>query len=265
MFKLHIRFVFYITLLLASISLNAKTLKVASDYWCPFICDNASSPGILIEVINEIALSNHLLLDIKIIPLSRALKMADHGEIDIVLALTQQHVKEFNLQQSHEIFGGWYNDFYALNDTAKRLLNEPDSKILSAIFRKYNRIGLIKGYEYGDNLDKLFAEHPNNLYYSTGNAPLKRNIKLLQKGRIDFLLDSRFNLDYQLSRLQIHDVVRVTTEGTLTPLYLGFNAQISHDVITLFDDGINSLQASGKLNEILKTYHTESWYLANNF
>ena len=100
---------------------------------------------------------------------------------------------------------------------------------------------------------------------TTGNAPLKRNIKLLQKGRIDFLLDSRFNLDYQLSGLHIHDVVRVTTEGTLTPLYLGFNTQISHDVITLFDDGINSLQASGKLNDILKKYHTESWYSANNF
>ena len=81
MFKQHIRFVFYITLFLASISLNAKTVKVTSDYCCPFICDNASSPGILIEVMNEIALSNHLLLDIKIIPLSRALKMADHGEL----------------------------------------------------------------------------------------------------------------------------------------------------------------------------------------
>ncbi|WP_372768448.1 substrate-binding periplasmic protein [Pseudoalteromonas sp.] len=260
MFKARLHFFFYTLLFLSSISLNAKTLTVASDYWCPFICDNVRHPGILVEVINEIALRNHLLLEIQIMPLSRALKMAKQGDVDIVLALTKQHITEFHLQQSHQVFGGWYNDFYALQDKATRLMNESQTDMLSAIFRDNNRIGLIKGYEYGNVLNKLFAEYPNNLYHSTGNAPLTRNIKLLQKGRIDFLLDSRFNLDYQLARSNIHDIVRVTTEGSLTPLYLGFNPHISHDVINLFDNGIIHLQIAGKLNHILKKYNTETWY-----
>ena len=88
---------------------------------------------------------------------------------------------------------------------------------------------------------------------------MKRNIRLLQKGRIDFLLDSRFNLNYLLSELN-HNIVRVANEGNLTPLYIGFNAQFNDQVITLFDNGIAQLKTDGKLQWILNQYNTEPWY-----
>lgn len=252
------RVLFFTVLLLASFYSNAKTLRVASDYWCPFICDNRHSPGILIEIVNEIALNNQLLLDIEILPLSRALKMAAKGDVDIVLALTQQHISEFKLKKSNEVFGGWYNDFYTLIDTAEQLTHE--AKSVQSILNHNNRIGLIKGYHYGDNLEAQFVTQANNVHYSTGSAPLKRNIKLLQKGRIDFLLDSRFNLEYLLSQLNMHNVVRVATEGELTPLYIGFNAHLNDQLVTLFDNGIDQLKSNGKLERILRRYKTEAWY-----
>jgi len=258
MYQSLFRFSLFILLSFSCISLNAKTLRVASDYWCPFICDNRHAPGILIEIINEIALNNQLLLDIQIMPLSRALKMATQNEVDIVLALTQQHISEFKLKRSNATFGGWYNDFYTLNQAANQTSKQ--AYTVPFIFNNNHRIGVIKGYHYGNKLEKLLTKQSDSVYYSTGNAPLKRNIRLLQKGRIDFLLDSRFNLNYLLSELNLHNIVRVATEGNLTPLYIGFNAHFNDQVITLFDNGIAQLKTDGKLQRILNQYNTEPWY-----
>jgi ABC-type amino acid transport substrate-binding protein len=63
-----------------------------------------------------------------------------------------------------------------------------------------------------------------------------------------------------LSELNLHNIVRVATEGNLTPLYIGFNAQFNDQVITLFDNGIAQLKTDGKLQRILNQYNTEPWY-----
>ena len=89
---------------------QAKVLVVASDEWCPYICDDTHLPGFLVEIVTEIAASNGVTVKFALTPLARALDLSQKGEVDILLGLTLQHINDFKLQKSHLSFGGLYND-----------------------------------------------------------------------------------------------------------------------------------------------------------
>lgn len=95
-----LRKIIYISLFLLSIlhsNSRAQTLNIASDIWCPYICDNKETPGILVEVLNELAKVKKLTINFEVIPLSRSLIMASRSEVDIILAVTKSHITDYKL------------------------------------------------------------------------------------------------------------------------------------------------------------------------
>lgn len=245
---------------------QATTLVVASDEWCPYVCNNDTLPGFLLEVVTEIAANNGIKVRFHLSPLARALDLAEKGQVDILLALTAQHITDFNLQQSDMTFGGFYNDFYVRSSEAWRFttLDDLDAKLKSNAI-----LGTINGYQYGSKISKLLAENVNHVFPASGSSPLQKQLKMLKMGRLDILLDSRFTVQYQLSRLlnasaQVKSPSRSTivyagTEGGFAPLFLGFSPLLSKAQMQVFDNGLIALRKSGRLKKILLKYGVTDW------
>ncbi len=54
---------------------QAKVLVVASDEWCPYICDDTHLPGFLVEIVTEIAASNGVKANFILTPLLAAISV----------------------------------------------------------------------------------------------------------------------------------------------------------------------------------------------
>jgi polar amino acid transport system substrate-binding protein len=231
-------------------------LNIASDIWCPYICDSKEQPGILVEVLREIAKVKKITIHFEIMPLSRSLILANKSEVDIVLAITESHALAYSLKQSKEYYGGWHNDFYISTKTkwSPDKLNDLDS-----FLNKGEILGIIKGYEYGEFIDKLKHKYSANIHQATGNSPLENNIKMLQKGRISALLDSRYNVEYEIKKNNVVDIIYAGSEGSFVPLFLGYSPTIDASVIDNIDDGFLIIRQKGILLKILDKYGVSDW------
>ncbi len=237
-------------------SVHAKTLVIASDVWCPYICDDHALPGFVVEIMNEIANSNDLKLQLAIIPLARALDLAHKNEVDILLALPSQSIANAGLQQSHASFGGIYNDFFVTQELDWQFKGIEN---LAAQLKNNLILGAINGYQYGDEIARLLKENPENVFSASGDSPLQKQLKMLQMGRVDILLDSRFTVQYQLSKLPNNTIIYAGTHGGFTPLFLGFSSSLSKELVHVFDQGLVVLRQSGRLEQILAKYGIDDW------
>lgn len=235
---------------------RAQTLNIASDIWCPYICDNKATPGILVEALNEIAKVKEITVKFEIIPLSRSLIMASRSEIDIILAVTKSHLTDYKLQSSKQYYGGWQNDFYISNkvDWAPSELND-----LETFLNSGKTLGIIKGYEYGPHINSLKLKYASRIHQATGDSPLTKNIEMVQRGRISALLDSRYNIEYEMNKNNIVDLIYVRSEGSFVPLFLGFSPTTPPEVIKTIDDGLALIRHKGILKEILEKYGVSDW------
>jgi len=238
-----------------------KTLVVTSDEWCPYVCDDEALPGFLVEVVKEIAQKNKIKITFSLTPLARALNLAEKGKVDILLALTPQHITDYQLQQSQLSFGGLYNDFYVQAESSWRF---QDINNLKSYLKNNAILGTINGYQYGETVDGFIKDNSEHVFSASGNSPLTKQLRMLKMGRLDILLDSRFTVQYQLTKLQEKDIIYAGTQGDFTPLLLGFSSSLSKELINLFDQGLITLRQSGRLQQILAKYGTLDWHLAEH-
>jgi len=246
-------------LICLSTSVTAKqyrTLSVSSDEWCPYVCNNDALPGFLVEVVKEIAHDNKIKINFSFIPLARALNLAQKGKVDILLALTPQHITDYQLQSSQLSFGGLYNDFYV---TAEQKWRFKSIKDLEKQLKNGVVLGTINGYQYGEVVDLLLKDNSQHIFSASGYSPLTKQLEMLKMGRLDILLDSRFTVQYLLNQLQEKNIVHAGTQGDFTPLFLGFSPSVSKEVTNIFDQGLVTLRQSGRLNKILAKYGITDW------
>jgi len=243
-------------LLIFTVKVQAETLNIASDIWCPYVCDNKEAPGVLVEVLREVAKVKKIQMRFEVIPLSRSLIMARRSKVDLVLAITAEHILEYKLQRSTLSYGGWRNDFY-ISTKHNWVFNKPQD--IEFFLKAGESLGLIKGYEYGPFVDKLKLKYAANIYQSTGNSPLANIIEMLQKGRITALLDSRFNVEYEMKKNNHDDIMYAGSEGGFVPLFLGYSPTISSKTINTIDAGLVFIRNKGILKGILEKYGISDW------
>ncbi|MEW6982047.1 substrate-binding periplasmic protein [Colwelliaceae bacterium 6471] len=236
--------------------LASNTLNIASDIWCPYVCDKKDSPGILIEVINLIAKEEQIKISFTVLPLIRSLKHIEVKELDAVLALTPMHIDKFNLKPSQQYFGGWQNDFYVHNSSNWKFTSIDDLKLHLG---QGNTLGLIKGYEYGKEIDNLKHSPNSKVYLATGSSPLSTALHMLDKQRIAVLVDSRFNVEYEIKKEKLFNLKYVGSEGDFIPLYIGYHRSVDKETIKKIDLGLMKMRKSGQLRSILDKYGAPDW------
>ncbi|KVX00098.1 substrate-binding periplasmic protein [Shewanella frigidimarina] len=234
----------FVLLSIFSIHAHAAPIRIASDIWCPYICDNQT--GYVVELTRRAFEIQGQPVEFQIFPYKRALIELQRNNIDAVLALTSSAIVENKLINADVIVGYNSNDFYTLVDS-----NETFEQITD--LNNTQQAAIVTGYHYGVELDAWFSAHANT-YFASGRDPLAMNIIRLVKGRHSVIIDNKNVIEYTASQLNLVQQLRYAgTIGKPVPLYVGFSQQNKANAIT-FANGIDMLKANGEYQQIMNKY-----------
>lgn len=148
--------------------------------WPPFTPNamGLTETGLSYDIVSEVARRIGADFQLELFPQNRALQMLKSGERDGMTVISKNAEREAYLLFSDPIFqkrGLIYHDKARLPAFA---WSRPDD--LAG-----RKIGLVSGHNYGDELEKFFAAHADDVEYVTS---IEQNFQKLALGRIDLLL-----------------------------------------------------------------------------
>lgn len=229
---------------------ETEQIVIASDIWCPYVC--ADNSGYFVELTQQAFASVGVSTKFETIPFQRALRLAQADRIHAVLAVSPEHIGKASLQDSDLILGQYANDFYVHSTSHWQYssLVELNNKTIASIL----------GYDYGDKLNSLLAKSPTS-FRASGETPLKTNLNLLQKDRVDILIGNRYVIEYTAKKFDYYDDIKFAgSEGISTPLFVGFSHKdLEQNYASKFAEGIQNIKESGQYQAILDKYHIEPW------
>ena len=219
----------------AMLAEQPKSIKLAGTHWCPYTCSYQKFSGFVTEYVQELLSREGIELKVDIMPWEVALKKVQQGEYDGLITATPEEAPGL-------LFTRFPVDiqtscFYVLKDS--------DWQYDDTSSLKSQRLGVIKGYAYGDRLDKWLGqpEHSPNIYVSRSQKPLNDLLNQLKVGSISSFVEDRYVLSHFLYRFK-EPILPIKQVGCLTanPFYVAFNPRSPHSdvVIKLLSDSLGS-------------------------
>ncbi|MEO4046750.1 transporter substrate-binding domain-containing protein [Pseudomonas sp. CAU 1711] len=243
-------------LLLVDIGVNAASLEVVADEWCPINCrPEDAAPGYAIEILNAVFAQDEI--DYRVLPWKRAVHNVKKGTSAAAIGAGSDITEREGLQVGQEPIGLIYDCLYVASGNPARYRGNADD--LNSI----KRLGIALGYVYEDGF-KEWIERPDNapkLFITSGDQPSMRNLRKLVDGSLDGMIEAGVVMDYQLLRTGLAQQVISAGCDTPQPIYMAFGPKgTKGDVlIEAFDKGMADLRHSGRLGEILRKYGVRDW------
>ena len=244
---------FLISLILYSTSAMADTITIVADNWCPYNCEpNSPEPGYGIEIAEHVFDAAGHEVKYKILSWNRAIQEVREGKYNAVIGASKEDARDFVFPE--EEFGISKVVFFAKKGSSWRFNG---LKSLSNV-----KIGLVKDYIYGEELDKFFRENQNLVQYVYGDDPYSINIKKLLEGKIDVTVEDPYVILLKARKMGVNDqIIKVGDFGSGQKLYIAFSPVItkSKEYAAILTKGIKKLKDSGELDKILAKYGLEYW------
>lgn len=249
-------YIFTIILVFCSFFASGKdSLKFTSDLWCPYVCQD-NRLGYAVELSQKAAELMAVDSSFQFQPLARGVKRTKQGQADAVLALSKELIVKEGLIPNSVAIGGFYYDYYVKQDNPWRY-SGPESLINT--IEQGASLGLIKDYFYSDFVHDLEQQNPAQVFRQHGNHPLLTNLRLINRGRIDILIDSRITVEYHSAFHQIQPLQFAGSEGVLFELFVGFSPETEQSTINRFDNNLHTLLNSHYFAELIKKYRIPDW------
>ncbi len=233
-----------------------ETITCRADTWAPFNGDpDSDKPGYVIEIMKAIFEPKGYKIDYKVIPWSRAVKELAEGKFDVAVGASKDDCPDavFPDQEIADIRFA----FFAL-PSSKWSFKGLDS--LAEV-----KLGAIEGYAYGEEIDKRIAsaKESGKAELVSGDNALERNVKKLQAGRIDALIEAPqvFSWTVRAMGLQEGSFAKAGELDSPQKNYVAFSQAkaSSKSYAKIFDEGMVELRKSGKLSGILAKYGLSDW------
>ena len=240
-------------LLTMACSSFADTISIRADEWYPMNgTPGAEKPGFMIEIAQRALEKGGHSIDYKLMPWERAIDETRKGSVDCVVGAYEADAPDLIFPD--EAMGEDDTGFYVAKG---------NSYTHSMDALKSKKIGVIGGYAYDDGeIDAYIATNDPNVSISKGNDALEKNIKKLEAGRIDVVLESPPVINAKLAEMGLADkIVLATTLGDPSALYVACSPANpkSKEYAQLMGDGVRELRASGELAKIMGRYGLQDW------
>ncbi|WP_077755790.1 substrate-binding periplasmic protein [Shewanella psychrophila] len=216
-----------------------QVIKLAAeDNWAPFA--NASGTGISHTIINSAFSRVGVEVESIVVPYSRAVVMAKKGLVEGVFNLVKEKSTE-----DHFVFGeqALFSATASFYQNAKMPIQAVDKWKLPP----NTKVGIIEGYEYGDELNLL----PNVQIFELSNHNQLINLLLLD--RIDLAIMYDLVADQYIQRMGVTADIKQTFTNHTGQVYLAFskdNPQ-AENLAKLLDTGLSSLKKDGSYQKIM--------------
>ena len=240
-------------ILLSTLPVSAAEIIIVADEWLPY-CGKAGStyPGYGVEIAQQIFEEAGHTFKYLNIPWIRAIDETRKGNYSAIIGAYKEEAPDFVFPE--EEFGVSRYAFYAKWGSLWKYAG------IESLQSK--KIGLIKGYSYGEELNAYFEKNAQRVQYVSGSDPLYQNIKKLLAGRFDTLIAGENVMTYKIKQMGVGgEVISVGVTDISANLYIAFSPinKESAKYAEIFSKGIRNLKKSGKLDQILGRYELQYW------
>lgn len=242
-------------------SLSAQTtLTVKADSWFPFNDDPAAAkPGYVVELLRLIFEPQGIKIDYKMTPWNRSLAEVENGQSDCVIGALKSDAPNFIYPV--EAAGVTKNVFFTNKDKKWKYSGIDSLKDIN--------LGVIADYSYSEALDAYIKMHKadsKKITVLTGDNALEQGIRMLEKGRIDAVVEDESVYAGKLALMKLDPATffQVGADRKGDPIYVAFSPHESKKVASVqyaakWDDGIKKLRTAGELAKILMKYGLKDW------
>lgn len=230
-----------------------KVLKVRSDLWCPYACDDKStSPGIVIELAKKILEPQGYILDYKLVNWSRAVEEAKSGKIDALAGAAINDAPELIFPKKHQATVKY--SFFSLKESTVVYKNHETFKD--------HGLGVISSYSYDEKTNELMKKKLPWIFSITGNDGLTQLVKMLKAKRIEAFIENpavfyNFLLKNNINR----DDFKVSGSPKMQPqkIYIGFSPKNkeSRKLAKIMSQGMEKLVKDGTYSALLVKYNLQ--------
>jgi polar amino acid transport system substrate-binding protein len=240
-----------LTMLCLSAPVRAETIVLASDYWCPYICDpiKTGRAGISVDIARAIFEEAGHTVSFMPVNWKRAIDETRSGGFDAIVDATRDDAPDFVYPV--EPINDQTTCFFTSRSSHWTYKNIESLKNVS--------LGVIAGYHYSSELDDYVLRNRNTgrVAIMHGDNALSRNVRRVRLGMIDVLAEDPLVLGWLLRTQGEGAALRMA--GCLderTPLFIAFSPANPHsqEYARIFSEGVRRLRQSGGLEHIRKQY-----------
>lgn len=237
----------------------ADEITIVADPWCPFSCEPGSSkPGYMVEVAQKVFAKAGHTIKYSNLDWDVAIEKSRKGEYNGIIGAYIEDAPDFVFPANS--LGNAGNVFFVKEDEKWKYTGIAS---LSKI-----KVGKIKGYSYGDALDKEFdvQEKAGNLFVATGDDALGVLVDKLMSGEIQAIIEDPAVLsDYLVENVMLDilgQLKEAGNEGKPSPVYIAFSPKNpkSKEYAKILSDGIQAMIGSGEMAKILLKYEIKKWW-----
>jgi polar amino acid transport system substrate-binding protein len=237
----------------------ATLIRVSGDNWCPFTCQNSDSPGYIVEIGQKILSKKNILLEFNLQPWPKAVRESMVGKIDALAGASRP-------DGSHLVFPleaqGIQKSCIWEGKKNTQLKDISNTEGLRG-----KRIGIVKGYSYGEPIDTILSspalKKKSGIIFEevvSENPTLQLQI-LSEQGNIDGFIESDAVLHMEAKIRGWETLPREVFCISPIEVYIAFsdkNKQANQMAFWL-TQGMKDIRKSGELKKILEKYGVKDW------
>ncbi len=228
-------------------------IVLAADYWCPYNClPGDDYEGFLVELAKNVFAIYDIEVEYVMMPWFQALDSVKNGHIDGIIGITKEEGEGLlfptlpQIKSEASLFVRSNDDW--IFDGIESMLNRRLSVILD-----YNIYGVVKEYFINN-----YPKNPNKFVIEDGSEAVADAIEDLIDERADIFIEDKEVVNYYLSQRNLEHQLKAIQglKEPASPIYIAFSPKIkiADSVIKMFDEGVNSLIATGDIKELNLKY-----------
>ncbi len=232
-----------------SISADGEPLKIASIEWCPQLCQDQDMRGYVTETVDMVFENSPYDLEISIYPWTRAILMVRSGQAHALLSPTKKEAP--NLRYPKNQVGTQKMCFFSTADSTWR----------------YSGLESLQGLRLGVARDTSISELDAYMRENSGffqvmpydHSYVEKSLKQISAGRMDAFLFTNNSVIHEIRLLGLEGKYRSSGCFSSENIYMAFSPLKSKEaeiekMIKYFDQRMNQLNNSGRLDNILSRY-----------
>ena len=226
-----------------SLAFTPTVITLATTSWCPYTCgQNKDDSGIIGVYLREVFSTLGIQLHIETYPWSRAIHMAQQGQVDGLLTAIPEEAP--NLLFTKVPTATFQMCFYTQKDN--------DWQYSTPINIGANKLAVIQNYGYGEPVDS-FIKNKSDIVKLSGLDSSKRLLDLLIKKRVDIIIGDSMVLGWsaQINNFDLHTSKQA---GCLpeSPFYLALTPSDKHKkLIVELDSALKNQKQRAMLKALL--------------
>ena len=237
-------------------SVEAETIILAADTWCPYNCEAGSDkPGILVEIARSVLGSAGYTVDYRVLPWSRSLSEVRRNRVQGVIGAVRSEAPDL-VYGSHPA---------VLDDTGFAVKKGLGFRYQGPNSLDPYSIAVIADYNYDsgeiDAYLKRNSGSKGRIQFNTGDDVGIANVRKLMAGRVDIVIDSATVLTYIVHKLGLEDQIEIIPLGHPNEIFIAFSPANPHaaDWAALLSTGLEELRRQGGMAAILARYGVTDW------